>query len=528
MPTLLQLVLAVASLLVAATDRALPQTADQVAGPPSQNVAARPCQQNPGPIDNVPEIPGVVLRVSGDDVALRISGDDVAGQDLILPIAHDYLVGRGGSAVHTDDAPPPWRWQVSGDLLLGGSMSVLVRGSGSTDGLRMLSVGDADIAVVGRELDPPEEEALSRYGNIVATGAAYPLARYAVVPAVKRDNPIEEISFDQLRDVFAGRLSDWSQLGGPVGPIQLYGREEGTAIRRLFCQMIMGDVSFSPSLQTVLSYKDLYRAIANNRAAIGLLPQTPSFRENVKPLPLVLHGRRVQSDFYAIATGDYPLLIPVTLLRRPGFPSLESIYFYFAAGSAGSQVNIAKQGYASMEPRLLLPTIDLLSAQEATGTSLRVSTTIRFPSDETELDLRSQLLLDEVGPYLRGLRPGASHLLYVGFSDDSGDAQRDQEIACKLAKIVAGELKRRHEIPLGSILSLGARFPLASDFTAAGRRLNRRVEIRVRAGTDTRSIQGGARSEQLSEGADRNAVGTPDKGAAVCEFNLEDHALGVK
>jgi phosphate transport system substrate-binding protein len=495
-PTLLQLVLAVASLLVAATDRALPQTADQVAGPPSQNVAARPCQQNPGPIDNVPEIPGVVLRVSGDDVALRISGDDVAGQDLILPIAHDYLVGRGGSAVHISDAPPPWRWQVSGDSLLGGSMSVLVRGSGSTDGLRMLSVGDADIAVVGRELDPPEEEALSRYGNIVATGAAYPLARYAVVPAVQQDNPIEEISFDHLRDVFAGRLSDWSELGGPAGPIQLYGREEGTAIRRLFCQMIMGDVSFSPSLQTVLSYKDLYRAIANNRAAIGLLPQTPSFRENVKPLPLVLNGRHVQSDFYAIATGDYPLLIPVTLFRRPGDNSnLESIYFYSAAGSAGSQVNIAKQGYASLEPRLLLPSIDLLAAQEyEAGTSLRVSTTIRFPPDVTELDLRSKLGLDEVARYLRGLRPGASHLLYVGFSDYSGDAQRDQERARELATIVAKELEER-DVARGSVLSLGARFPLASDFTAGGRRLNRRVEIRVRAGTDTRSIRGGARGE---------------------------------
>jgi phosphate transport system substrate-binding protein len=420
----------------------------------------------------------------GVGAMLRIAGDDAIGRDLILPIAQHFLSDRGGSSIRISPGPPSWTWQVSGNSLLGRPLQVLVQGTTTGDAIARLIKGEIDIAVAGRQLDEDEIKALGIQGDIISSGAAYPLAHYGVIIAVNRSNPIKGVTFDQLRDIFAGRIADWKDLGGNPGPIHLLARDENAAMRRRFRGAVMGKVPESPSVVVKASYQELHQAVVGDPGAIGLLPRT--YESDVSSVKLMFpDGRWALSDRYGAGTGDYPLQIPVSLYRAPTFRRAEATDFFREAQSAAAQFNIEKLGYSRRGAALMVPDIDPLAPKgyPAAHNGLRVSTTIRFPANSTEVDLHAKLAIDELAEYLRKLRAGASHLLFVGFADDTGDAKHDEEQARTLASIVAGELERRG-VPHGEIRSFGSQMPVANNATSSGRLLNRRVETWITAWGD--------------------------------------------
>ena len=81
--------------------------------------------------------------------------------------------------------------------------------------------------------------------------------------------------------------------------------------------------------------------------------------------------------------------------------------------------------------------------------------------------------------YLRRLAVRGDKLIHIAFSDDSGDEARNMQVSQQLGTIVANALQERRVVP-GDVVALGAALPLASDTTAVGRGINRRVETWIR------------------------------------------------
>jgi outer membrane protein OmpA-like peptidoglycan-associated protein len=113
--------------------------------------------------------------------------------------------------------------------------------------------------------------------------------------------------------------------------------------------------------------------------------------------------------------------------------------------------------------------------RDAVHNGLRVSLTIHFPPDTTEVDAAASRELDVLAYYLRLLKVNAEKLRHIGFSEDTGDPRENARISQQLADIVADELRHR-KVYAGEVLAFGAALPLASDAIPSGRRRNRRVE----------------------------------------------------
>ena len=57
------------------------------------------------------------------------------------------------------------------------------------------------------------------------------------------DNPVSGLTTQQLRDIYAGKITNWSEVGGPDLAIQVVNRDEASGTREAFRTIVMGDAS---------------------------------------------------------------------------------------------------------------------------------------------------------------------------------------------------------------------------------------------------------------------------------------------
>ena len=205
---------------------------------------------------------------------------------------------------------------------------------GTELGLQALRQGVCDIASCSRALTP--QEALDLDRRLVALDA--------IAIAVHPSNPITGLSSPELRAIYAGRITDWSQLGGEEMPIVVIGREAGSGTRTAFEAAIGLDIPARHS-QEHSETGMLRTAVAAVPGAIGYL-SFDYIDTSVKQLPV--DGVLPREE--TVRSGQYPISRGFWLCTRAGERHAEVQSFLdYATGSAGRQV-IASLGMLPAEP----------------------------------------------------------------------------------------------------------------------------------------------------------------------------------
>ena len=120
---------------------------------------------------------------------------------------------------------------------------ISVAGGGSGVGVKQVGEGLAAIGNTGR---PLKDEEISKYGLVT-----FPFAIDGVAVAVHPDNPVKSLSGEQIMDIYSGKVTDWKELGGEPGAIDLYGREDGSGTRETFTDKLLGKAQLSPSVNVI-------------------------------------------------------------------------------------------------------------------------------------------------------------------------------------------------------------------------------------------------------------------------------------
>jgi glucose/mannose transport system substrate-binding protein len=128
----------------------------------------------------------------------------------------------------------------------------------------------------------------------------------AVVVLVNKSNPLDFITKQQLADVFAGKISDWSQIGGSPGPIYLYAPDDNSGTFDTFKSIVLSARTLSSRTSRYEDMNKLSDAVAADTNGIGIAGR--SFVRNTKVLAIAEQGRKpLLPDTFSVATGDYPL-----------------------------------------------------------------------------------------------------------------------------------------------------------------------------------------------------------------------------
>lgn len=147
------------------------------------------------------------------------------------------------------------------------AVTIQVTGGGSGTGIAALINGTTDIAEASRSMKPAEIASLEK--NRGADALELPVAVDGLAVYIHESNPVRELTLGQLRGVYTGAITNWSQLGGADGRIILYGRENNSGTYVYFKEEVLNDADYHPMMQTLPGTAAVINAVAKDPRGIG-------------------------------------------------------------------------------------------------------------------------------------------------------------------------------------------------------------------------------------------------------------------
>lgn len=213
---------------------------------------------------------------------------------------------------------------------------IVVTEGSSRDAVGALFGARCDVAVITRELEQEEREAAVRGGLDIE---GYRFARDAVRVVVHEDNPVENLSLDDLRDVLRGAVRDWEVLGGRALRIVPVMQPLATDVTQFWLHEVMGEEPVSVEVIMADSDSAVTAAVRRDRRAVGYLSMAGP-AEGVKVVRLAsLRGLPYRTpDQEAIHRGEYPLTRFHSLYVRPGASKLAGGFITYVTSIDGQRM----------------------------------------------------------------------------------------------------------------------------------------------------------------------------------------------
>lgn len=186
--------------------------------------------------------------------------------------------------------------------------------TGSGSGITAVSEGRCDIGLSSRALKDEEKA-----GGLVETVLAYD----GIAIIVNNDNPVTNISLEDLTKVYTGEITNWKDLGGNDGEIVLIGREAGSGTRDGF-ETITNTKDLCKYRQELTSTGDVITTVSTNPDAIGYA-SLASVKDSVKAL--TVDG--VTATEATIKDGSYAIQRPFVLVTKDGVALSETAQSFF-------------------------------------------------------------------------------------------------------------------------------------------------------------------------------------------------------
>ena len=204
--------------------------------------------------------------------------------------------------------------------------------SGSGTGIEAVKTGSCDIGLSSRALKE-EETAAGLKGTTVA------LDGIAII--VNENSKIDNLTVDQIAQIFKGEVTDWSDVGGDAGTIACIGREAGSGTRDGF-ESITDTEDKCKLSQELTSTGAVIEGVKNNAGAIGYA--SLSAVENAEGVKAItVEGVACTEE--TVKDGSYKIQRPFVLVTKEGTELSEAAQaFYDFALSADAEALIVKAG----------------------------------------------------------------------------------------------------------------------------------------------------------------------------------------
>ena len=267
-----------------------------------------------------------------------------AGLTLVMALS----LAACGSKTETEDnqnTDEPQTVTLSGSVALNGSTSmekvvgalgeqfmadnsgvkVTYDATGSGAGIEAASNGSADIGLSSRALKDEETSA-----GLVGTTVALDGIAVIVNPA----NGVENLTVEQIAQIFTGEITDWSELGVEAGTISCIGREAGSGTRDGF-ESITGTKDACKMDQELTSTGAVIEAVAGNPNAIGYASLS-ALKDSVKAV--TVNGVACSEE--TVLDGSYEIQRPFVFVTKDGVELSDQAqaFFDFATSAEANEL----------------------------------------------------------------------------------------------------------------------------------------------------------------------------------------------
>jgi phosphate transport system substrate-binding protein len=208
------------------------------------------------------------------------------------------------------------------------AINVVVSGGGTRSGVDAILRRESEIALAAHFLDQDQRKtAVDRGIDLQERLVSWD----AVAVFVNRENPVRELTIDQVRSLFIGEAASWKSVGGPNTPVEVYIDEDpnsDTAL--LLTKLVLAGASFASNAKARRYPKLILQSVSGNKSGVGYAPLSRVV-EFQSAFPVKLLGIR--------RTDDAPAVLPSKeTVANETYPVTLPLFFYWDGKSAGQSV----------------------------------------------------------------------------------------------------------------------------------------------------------------------------------------------
>jgi phosphate transport system substrate-binding protein len=217
---------------------------------------------------------------------------------------------------------------------------ISVRGGGSGVGIASLIAKTCDIADASRAMKDQElEQAVARGVDPVANVVAMD----GIAMVVNSSNPIDALTKQQVKDIFTGKISYWSELGGANEPIVVVSRDSASGTFESFGELALDKQKVRKDALMEASNGAVASTIARTPNAIGYVGLGFISTSGLKPL--ALNG--VMPSKKTVLSKKYALSRPLFMYTNGKPQGLVKDFLDFVLSKEG-QALVGEEGYVEL------------------------------------------------------------------------------------------------------------------------------------------------------------------------------------
>ncbi|WP_342303967.1 PstS family phosphate ABC transporter substrate-binding protein [Methanolobus sp. ZRKC5] len=218
--------------------------------------------------------------------------------------------------------------------------SITIIGGGSGVGIAALIDGEIEVAMASRNIKDSEME------NAQANGiepVEHVVAWDGIAVVVNPENPVTELTFDQLKSIYDGSISNWADVGGEDLIITVITRDSSSGTYGYFQEEVLLDEEYRQDALVQPATGAIVQEVAQNTGAIGYIGYA-YLGENIAALALDGGEGFVEATPENIISGDYPLARPLYYYTNGDPAGLAKEFIDYVLSPTGQDI-VSDVGY---------------------------------------------------------------------------------------------------------------------------------------------------------------------------------------
>jgi len=222
------------------------------------------------------------------------------------------------------------------------STTIQVTGGGSGTGISALINGTTEICEASRSMKDAEKAQLKE-----KTGAPpeeIVVAKDGLSVYLHESNPLNELTMDQLKGIFTGKVTNWKDIGGADAKIIPYSRENSSGTYVFFKEHVLSNADYTPRAQAMPGTAAVVNAVSKEKFSIGY--GGAAYAKGIKVIKIKKDAAAagIAPSDATVKNGSYPLSRPLFFYLRAK-PAGEIKSFIDWVLSADGQAVVLKVGY---------------------------------------------------------------------------------------------------------------------------------------------------------------------------------------
>jgi phosphate transport system substrate-binding protein len=194
-----------------------------------------------------------------------------------------------------------------------------VQHRGTHESYTNLIAGSADLIIVARE---PSEDELTMARSKGVRVRYEPIALDAFVFIVNTNNPVRNLSIEQIREIYTGAITNWAQFGGATAPINAYQRNKNSGSQEKMEKLVMKGLKMiqSGDLEVPIAMIGPFNAIRHDKKGVGYTVQYYDTYMTRIPEISTISVNGIPPDAESIRRRRYPFVSEVVVAWLDDLP----------------------------------------------------------------------------------------------------------------------------------------------------------------------------------------------------------------